>query len=281
MVQYACAHERSRKYSHDPPLLSPLTFSQTIKYGVTTVDNLCSDLLNWRTLYLAGRMHKPIRIIKDDARVRLTQQVNLTSAVRTALLTLPETFTQRELFARIAAFSYAGDVRMALPGENRAKVTNIVSRQGEQFRELYHRLVVALPGVHWPSHMESIQQDINPHARAAHLRKLPAHLLKGVTDHYASAVHPREADEAAYWTHLAGDEKLPEVIDGGTSPLYPFRARNHSCLSSAEIRKLVRHSSTVQTVKGLVSAGPSKGLRYASEKIGKWWRSRNAGAGSP
>ncbi|EPT05296.1 hypothetical protein FOMPIDRAFT_148453 [Fomitopsis schrenkii] len=236
----------------------------TIKYGVTTVDNLCSDLLNWRTLYLAGRMHKPIRIIKDDARVRLTQQVNLTSAVRTALLTLPATFTQRELFARIAAFSYAGDVRMALPGENRAKVANIVGRQGPQFRELYHRLVVGLPGVHWPAHMESIHQDTAPLARAAHLRKLPADLLKGVTEHYAarSAVHPREADEAAYWTHLAGDEKLPEVIDG-------------------EIRKLVRYSSTVQTAKGLVSAGPSKGLRYASEKIGKWWRSRNAGAGSP
>ncbi|KZT73713.1 Mmp37-domain-containing protein [Daedalea quercina L-15889] len=233
----------------------------TIKYGVTTVDNLCSDLLNWRTLYLAGRMHKPIRIIKDDARVRLTQQVNLTSAVRTALLTLPETFTQRELFARIAGFSYAGDVRMALPGENRGKVQNIVSLQGEQFRELYHRLVVALPGVHWPSHMESIQQDTTPHARAAHLRKLPADLLKGITRQYASEVHPKEADEAAYWTHIAGDEKLPEAID-------------------QEVRKLVRHSSTVQTVKGLVSAGPVKGLRYASEKVGKWWNSRNTGAGS-
>ena len=62
---------------------------QTIKYGVTTVDNLCSDLLNWKSLYLSGRMHKPIRIIKDDARVRLTQQVNLTSAVRTALSRSP------------------------------------------------------------------------------------------------------------------------------------------------------------------------------------------------
>ena len=59
--------------------------TQTIKYGVTSVDNLCSDLLDWNTLYLAGRMHKPLRIIKDDARVRLTQQVNLVSAVRVAL----------------------------------------------------------------------------------------------------------------------------------------------------------------------------------------------------
>ncbi len=51
-------------------------------------------------------MHKPLRIIKDDARVRLTQQVNLTSAVRAALLTLPEEFTENELFERIAGISY-------------------------------------------------------------------------------------------------------------------------------------------------------------------------------
>jgi translocator assembly and maintenance protein 41 len=40
--------------------------------------------------------------------VRLTQQVNLTSAVRAALLTLPERFNEKELFERIAGISYAG-----------------------------------------------------------------------------------------------------------------------------------------------------------------------------
>lgn len=194
------------------------TLSQTIKYGVTTVDNLCADLLNWRTLYLAGRMHKPVRIIKDNARVRLTQQVNLTSAVRTALLTLPAEFSEHELFARIAGFSYGGDVRMFLPGENRSKVGNIVGKQAPQFKELYHRLVVALPGVHWPVHSDTIQQDTTAHARAAHLRKLPSNLLAGVTRHYASAdILPREADETVYWTRLAGDEKLPLVLEQGDS----------------------------------------------------------------
>jgi translocator assembly and maintenance protein 41 len=85
---------------------------QTIKYGITTVD---SDLLNWNTLYLAGRMHKPLRIIKDDARVRLTQQVNLVSAVRAALLTLPEDFSETELFERIADISYAGSTHTHPP----------------------------------------------------------------------------------------------------------------------------------------------------------------------
>jgi hypothetical protein len=33
--------------------------------------------------------------------------------------------------------------------ENPHKVRNIVNAQQGQFRELYHRLVVGLPGVHW------------------------------------------------------------------------------------------------------------------------------------
>ncbi|CAL1713164.1 unnamed protein product [Somion occarium] len=192
----------------------------TIKYGVTTVDNLCSDLLNWNSLYLAGRMHKPIRIIKDDARVRLTQQVNLTSAIRTALLTLPENFSETELFERIAGFSYAGDIRMLLPAENR---------------------------------------DLAPHTRAVHLRKLPKNLLSHLTEHYASAdIPPREVDESMYWTRLASDPKLSLAIQH-------------------ELEGIVRYPSTVQTIKGVVSAGFGKSLRYAGNKVGKWWKGFGSG----
>lgn len=245
---------------------------QTIKYGVTTVDNLCSDLLNWKTLYLAGRMHKPIRIIKDDARVRLTQQVNLTSAIRTALLTLPESFTETELFERIAGISYAGDIRMVLPGENRGKVNNIVNKQGPQFRELYHRLVVALPGVHWPAHSGTIQQDLAPHTRAAHLRKLPSNLLKRVTEGYSTGEMPsREVDESMYWTKLAGDQKLAETIQRGMFfSGFLLYAELNCCL--LEMAGIVRYPSTVQTLKGIVSSGVGKSVRYAGEKVGKWWK---------
>ncbi|KAI0076700.1 Mmp37-domain-containing protein [Panus rudis PR-1116 ss-1] len=231
----------------------------TIKYGVTTVDNLCSDLLNWNTLYLAGRMHKPIRIIKDDARVRLTQQVNLTSAIRAALLTLPENFTETELFERIAGFSYSGDIRMALPAENRGKVGNIVRKQSPQFKELYHRLVVALPGVHWPSHSSNIQQDMAPQTRAAHLKKLPTNLRNRVTNHYSSSdALVKDADESVYWARLAEDQNLPHVIE-------------------RELASIVRYPSTVQTLKGIVSAGVGKSLRYSAQKIGKWWKGFGSG----
>lgn len=177
---------------------------------MTTVDNLCSDLLNWNTLYLAGRMHKPIRIIKDDPRVRLAQQVNLTSAIRAALLTLPEKFTETELFERIASTSYDGDIRMLLPVENRNKVGNIVQKQGPQFKELYYRLVAGLPGVHWKNHCESIEQDTSPNAKLAHLRKLPSALLRGV----ASPPHNVEV-ASEYWAQLSARPDLGSMIESG------------------------------------------------------------------
>jgi mitochondrial translocator assembly and maintenance protein 41 len=166
-------------------------------------------------LYLAGRMHKPLRIIKDDARVRLTQQVNLTSAVRAALLTLPEEFSEADLFERITGISYSGDPRMLLPAENRGKVSAIVKKQSPQFKELYHRLVVGLPGVHWPASSSVIKQDGSPQARAAHLKKLPSHLLEGVRNHYGQQpdLPSFESDAAAYWTRLAGDQNLPNVLN--------------------------------------------------------------------
>ncbi|KAF8908837.1 Mmp37-domain-containing protein [Mucidula mucida] len=216
----------------------------TIKYGVTTVDNLCSDLLNWDSLYLAGRMHKPLRIIKDDARVRLNQQVNLVSAVRAALLTLPQQFTERELYERIAGISYAGDPRMVLPAENRGKVGNIVRKQEAQFHELYRRLVVGLPGVHWGQN--GIEQDMSALAREKHLRKLPKKLLDSIR-------RQRSLDTDDAWAQVAGDASLPQMLQ-------------------KEMASIVRWPATVQTAKGVLSAGPAKSIKYAYAKLSKWWQ---------
>jgi translocator assembly and maintenance protein 41 len=181
---------------------------------VTTVDTLCSDLLNWDTLYLAGRMHKPIRIIKDDPRVRLTQQVNLVSAARVALLTLPARFDRATLFHQIAGFSYAGDPRMHLPAENRGKVANIVAAQTPQFAELYRPLLRALPGLRWDERADVFEQDVSPAARAQHLRKLPATLLGAVEAQFAGrdGLPSKKTDENAYWAQIAGDDQLHATI---------------------------------------------------------------------
>jgi translocator assembly and maintenance protein 41 len=162
-------------------------------------------------------MHKPLRIIKDDARVRLTQQVNLTSAIRAALLTLPETFDERQLFERIAQLSYGGDLRMALPFENRSKVSNIVNAQMPQFKELYYRLVVGLPGVQWSQGSTSIHQDLSPQTRASHVRKLPSELRNRIDIRFVNktGMPSKDSDESAYWSRIAGDPSLSSAIQSG------------------------------------------------------------------
>ncbi|CAE6459105.1 unnamed protein product [Rhizoctonia solani] len=235
----------------------------TIKYGVTTVDNLCADLLGWKSLYMAGRMHKPIRIIKDDSRVRLTQQVNLTSAVRAALLTLPERFNEKELFERITGISYAGDPRMSF-AENPHKVRNIVNAQQAQFRELYHRLVVGLPGVHWSG--QEVEQDASPQARGLLLRKLPSNLRTRIDTRYQS-LSPEVApaspsssptrDENVFWQRVGAAPDLSEAM-------------------RAEMAAIIKGPATIQSVKGLFTAGPINSLRYAGDKIGKWWSAKSS-----
>ncbi|KAL5520148.1 hypothetical protein ACEPAG_1808 [Sanghuangporus baumii] len=229
----------------------------TIKYGVTSVDNLCTDLLTWKTLYLAGRMHKPLRIIKDDARVRLTQQVNLTSALRTALLTLPANFSERELFETIAAISYNGDPRMILPAENRSKISNIVKKQSPQFKELYQRLAIGLPGVYWSPNGSTIEQDMSPQTRSALVKKLPETLRSRLINRFSSRpdIPAKEADESAFWLRVAGDNSLEEVL-------------------RSEMRSIVRYPAAVQTAKGIVSAGLGKSIRYSAAKVGKWWKGK-------
>ncbi|KAI6099271.1 hypothetical protein EV401DRAFT_1894952 [Pisolithus croceorrhizus] len=60
--------------------------------------------------YPAGQMYKALRITKESALVRLTQQVNLTSALCTALLMLPSQYTPRAMTSGPRACAYEGEV---------------------------------------------------------------------------------------------------------------------------------------------------------------------------
>jgi translocator assembly and maintenance protein 41 len=76
----------------------------------------------------------------------LANQVNLTEALRVALLTLPAEFNETELYERIAGISYKGDFRMVI-GENPNKVKNIVEKQLPHFRRVYSHLLEDFPNV--------------------------------------------------------------------------------------------------------------------------------------
>lgn len=55
------------------------------------------------------RLHKPVRVIQRSEEISLAIQQNLVSAMKVALLLLPERFTVQELYKTIAGISYEGE----------------------------------------------------------------------------------------------------------------------------------------------------------------------------
>ena len=257
-----------------------------IKYGVVNLDTLCTDLSEWTTLYLAGRLQKPVKILRDDPRVRLANQVNLLSAVRAALLLLPEKFTENELYSTIANISYMGDLRMSLPTENPQKVSNIVTNQLPNFRRLYSPLIDNLPNVSFndavcskpdwtddPTANANLVQDLDPKKRGNMVRRLPKafrqklyfayqskyqipqlefnKMLEESKDEDAKGIKRREGGRFEQRVASEGPDDLRREVGG-------------------VIKKTIGWPSTSQTIKNGVTAGVSRTIRYVKEKREKY-----------
>ena len=65
---------------------------QMLKYGVVGLSALLDDLRTWSSLYISGRLHKPVRFLHGGSRLALANLGNLRSAVTASLLLLPRTF---------------------------------------------------------------------------------------------------------------------------------------------------------------------------------------------
>lgn len=265
-----------------------------IKYGVVNLDTLCQDLTQWNTLYLAGRLQKPVKILRDHPKVRLANQMNLLSALRVALLLLPERFSEFELYSTIAGISYRGDLRMILPAEDPSKVRNIVSGQMAHFRRLYAPLITNLPNVNFqdprcgksdwiddPEAILAMVQDMDPVRRGNMVRRLPESFREKLYFQYQGRYsiprvefnkmmeestdteqEVRRPQGRAFERRIASDDQLQEEV-------------------STSIMKTIRWPSTVQTIKGPLTAGFGKSWKYIQEKREKHRKARsNAQAAS-
>ncbi|KAF2674313.1 mitochondrial matrix Mmp37, partial [Microthyrium microscopicum] len=252
-----------------------------IKYGVVNLDTLRRDLSTWDTLYLAGRLHKPVKILRDDPTVRLANQLNLISALRTALLMLGPRFTELELYTKIASISYMGDPRMEFRGEDPNKIRNIVTNQLPNFRQLYSPLVGELPNVeykdvrcksrdwlHDPRCDCGMEQDMDPIKRGNMVRRLPAAFRAKLYMEYRKKWQIPGADFARMMEESRDeDEKGFKKREGGD-----FDRRiageeegvKDAVISS--IQHTVKWPSWSQSIKGFATAGWSRGWKYVGEK---------------
>ncbi|XP_040594173.1 phosphatidate cytidylyltransferase, mitochondrial isoform X4 [Mesocricetus auratus] len=149
-----------------------------IKYGVISTGTLIDDLLNWNNLYIAGRLQKPVKIVSMNENVVLRSALdkNLKSAVTTACLMLPESFSEEDLFIEIAGLSYSGDFRMVI-GEEKAKVLNIVKPNVAHFRELYGNILQEDPQVVYKMQQGRLEGSRQSSDRQASVRAPKVFLL--------------------------------------------------------------------------------------------------------
>ncbi|KAF8952454.1 Mitochondrial translocator assembly and maintenance protein 41 [Haplosporangium bisporale] len=209
-----------------------------------------------------------VKILIDDPRTRLSNQVNLFNATRVALLSLPKRFTSEELFYKIAGLSYLGDFRMSI-GENPHKVQNIVNAQLSQFHRLYDPLLGNLSNVTTlrEGHLE---QDDSPLVRSRTFQKLPPNLKKGVLYRYHSALSKAgvEIVKGKYsfppWHGHGTREEGKEIQSVATAP-------DLDKYLQSTIHSIVQIPALSQSIKGIATAGLLKTGKYGMEKLGKWW----------
>ncbi|KAK2579664.1 hypothetical protein KPH14_011587 [Odynerus spinipes] len=240
--------------------LVKLATGQTIKYGVMSEISLIEDLLDWNDLYVAGRLHKPVEVLvepDEHSQIRTALVQNLHSAVHAALLLLPEHFTEIDFYKTIAGLSYSGDFRMIV-GENKEKVHNIVAPQLENFKELYAPILQHFEQyIDFPKSDQIpvvCHQDTNPVTKIHHLNQLPrSPQIKLVR---AWSQGPRSKDTEDCLRAIAYDPECCEILE--------------HCL-----KEIVWRSSVTQSLKGIVTAGFVKSVKYSGAKIKKMLQSNS------
>lgn len=237
---------------------------QLIKYGVISTADLLNDLLDWETLYIAGRLHKPTLLLhqaKENVDLANALQMNTASALHAALLLQAERFTEEELYLSIAGLSYSGDFRMTF-GEDRNKVAKIVRPQVAAFRALYGPLLASdllKDLVSWSPASGLYHQNTSPTATLWHLNLLPKTVQHGLCREWLAANTTSSTLRKSALERLDLDDLLRRLA---------FDLTYRSYLKAA-IAAIVFRSSWTQSVKGLLTAGLAKSMLYSLAKVRK------------
>lgn len=243
-----------------------------IKYGVISTADLINDLLDWETLYIGGRLHKPTLTLKqDEANSELSNalRMNTSSALHAALLLQAERFTEEQLYMSIAALSYNGDFRMTF-GEDRNKVAKIVRPQIAAFRALYGPLITSdllKDLVSWTPSSGSgsgfYEQNCTPTATLWHLSQLPRTVQRGLCSAWL-------AENSTFnRSHVF---RKPSPLDrfdlDDLLRRVAFDITYRDYLQTA-LAAIVFRSSWSQAAKGLLTAGLIKSVAYSLAKVRK------------
>ncbi|KRY59516.1 Mitochondrial translocator assembly and maintenance protein 41 -like protein [Trichinella britovi] len=223
----------------------------SIKYSVIRTSHLISDLIDWKSLYISGRMHKPVRVLIPPTSRELEEacKMNLKNACHMALLILPEKFNEEQLYTTIASLSYSGDIRMKI-AEDRNKVANIVQQNMRQFAHMYepilNHLCEEIPLTRSGQYFNHLLTTDN----ILHLLELlPSQVLFEI-ENYMQKCNPQQCDLEEIIFSLANDINYAEKL-------------------KYAVERIVFKSSYQQTMKNFLTAGFLKSSRYFGKKLQK------------
>lgn len=233
------------------PIKDERNNSLLIKYGVTSTKKLVEDLLDWKDLYLSGRLQKPVEIIREpnSSKVQNALQLNLQSAVHSALLLLPKEFSEFEFYCTITSLSYNGDFRMIF-GENKNKVQNIVKPQVENFRSLYSPILdVFKSSLNYSlagnENTNKWQQDKSSVVVLQHLNQLPKWPIRRIVREWNRGRYRSDTEDVL--RAVACSPRCQEIV-------------------KKSLYDIVWQSSVKQSIKNIPTAGIQKSLSYAWSK---------------
>uniref|UniRef100_A0A7S0HFJ2 Phosphatidate cytidylyltransferase, mitochondrial n=1 Tax=Hanusia phi TaxID=3032 RepID=A0A7S0HFJ2_9CRYP len=230
------------------------------KYAVISKSRLCSELHEWKNLYISGRLQKPVQTLVHNEDVESANLQNLRNALSTALLLLPSKFDQNQLYTTISAISYTGDPRMGA-GEHPDKPKQIAEGQIERFQCLYQSSLdehagnlAVIQGSGHPTLLQ-FEQDVSPIRRAELFTQLPQEILD------RAAKRCNLISQAGSMTIEAQNEGLKNVIFSNPNIVKDLL---HDSISS-----IVTPAAKAQMIKGFFSFGFSTSFTYVLHKLSR------------
>lgn len=207
------------------------------KYGVVSTSALVDDLQQWSHIYLAGRLHKPVLTVHEPSvTLQHALAVNHRAAVAiTALLLTAQSINQGTHRSITCREFYAHLSGLSYRGDIRmgwAESPDKISRvvgDGSAFDAIY-RPILQQWGL-----LTAADQFIAPRDVTALLEHVPPPLRHAAT----LSVSPHKSPQS------------------GDTPLH------------AQLSQTVARSSRIQTIKGLLTAGPTRSVAYSLHKIRK------------
>jgi mitochondrial translocator assembly and maintenance protein 41 len=233
-----------------------------IKYGVVDMATIKKDLYEWNALYLAGRLHKPVKHVQCSDDIVHAENENIQSAMRAAMLLCPQTFNISELLSIICSLSYIGDIRLGF-AEDSKKVQRIVKGSHAHLCNLYNDAIHTALNKNMLALIGPSQSVVNSRSvfkntlsledKATLYGALPRHVLHKMASQKRGDALPRSVQQQ--------ENGIGEYL---ASSRYGTLALQRALAS------IVRRSSFRQACLGALSAGPIRSVKYVSAKMMKF-----------